>query len=405
MEIKSSDILLASGHVSEKRYERKESLVAGTSSRDDAWVPSRREGGTAVRRDMTQSAPPTETPSLLDQFRAGEPLSGATAVESGRPPSSVPPERQLASPIELKHEVPVMSLPEPVEGAVTEDMQPSVEDKAKVDLIVAAIESMTGRKIKISDPGELISQHVEPVDVESPSPPPEAGGGEPPPSAGGWGMRYSFHERYEESETTTFDAKGVVRTADGKEIEIDVALTMSRQFVSERHIEVVEGAAVQDPLAINFGGAAAELTQTKYQFDIDSDGTEDQISFVRPNSGFLALDKNGDGTVNNGSELFGPTTGDGFGELAAHDADQNGWIDEADPVYDRLRIWSKDPGGNDQLVALGRRGVGAVYLGHATTPFEMKDATNELHGVVRSSGIYLSEEGAPGTVQQVDLVV
>jgi hypothetical protein len=196
-----------------------------------------------------------------------------------------------------------------------------------------------------------------------------------------------------------------VRTEDGQEIAIDVQLSMSREFMSHESMSVQMGAAAKDPLVINYGGNAAELTQRQYRFDIDSDGQEDQIHFVRPGSGFLAIDRNGDGAVNDGSELFGPTTGDGFSELAAHDADGNGWIDENDPVYSGLRIWSKDGGGSDQLVALGEKGVGAVYLGHATTPFELKGQDNELQGVVRSTGIYLGEEGGAGTVQHVDLVV
>lgn len=95
----------------------------------------------------------------------------------------------------------------------------------------------------------------------------------------------------------------------------------------------------------------------------------------------------------------------GFAELSTHDEDQNLWIDENDSIYSRLRVWSKDLQGNDQLIALGQRGVGAIYLGHATTPFEVKDDENQLQAVVRSSGIYLNEDGSGGTVQQVDLVV
>ena len=62
-----------------------------------------------------------------------------------------------------------------------------------------------------------------------------------------------------------------------------------------------------------------------------SDGRKDNISFVQPGSGFLAVDKNNDGKINNGKELFGPNTGNGFDELAKYDSDGNQWIDESDP--------------------------------------------------------------------------
>jgi hypothetical protein len=69
---------------------------------------------------------------------------------------------------------------------------------------------------------------------------------------------------------------------------------------------------LQDPLVINFEGTAAELTERTYEFDLDSDGEADQIHFIGPNSGFLALDRDGSGTIDNGSELFGTSTGNGF---------------------------------------------------------------------------------------------
>ena len=164
-----------------------------------------------------------------------------------------------------------------------------------------------------------------------------------------------------------------------------------------------DSAKLKDPLVLNFNGNAAELTTTRFSFDIDSDGQQDQIAFTGPNSGFLALDRNNDGVINNGSELFGPTTGQGFAELAAYDQDGNQWIDENDSIYNKLRIWSKDAQGQDQLIALGQRGVGAIYLGQVTSPFALKDSDNNLLGQIRSSGVFLQENGVAGTVQQIDL--
>lgn len=136
---------------------------------------------------------------------------------------------------------------------------------------------------------------------------------------------------------------------------------MSREFLREQSVSVRLGDAVlKDPLVLNFDGAAAELTTTRFSFDIDSDGKPDQIAFVGANSGFLALDRNNDGVINDGGELFGPSTGQGFAELAAYDEDSNQWIDENDSIYQNLRIWSKNAEGQDQLVSLGQRGVGIL---------------------------------------------
>jgi len=70
-----------------------------------------------------------------------------------------------------------------------------------------------------------------------------------------------------------------------------------------------------------------------------------------------------------------------------------------------LRIWSKDAEGRDQLLALGQRGVGAIYLGHISTPFSFKDSQNALLGQLQDSRIFMRENGAAGVIQQIDLSV
>lgn len=219
------------------------------------------------------------------------------------------------------------------------------------------------------------------------------------------GVLYQRHEVRHEAESTSFNAQGLVRTTDGQEIAINIELSMSRSFTaaSDTTLQVGE-VAFKDPLVFNFQGTAAQLTQQTFSFDIDADGTDDQIAFVQPGSGFLALDSDGNGRIDNGGELFGARTGDGFDELAAYDDDHNGWIDENDAVFSRLQIWSKNETGGDQLASLSGQGVGAISLGRVATQFSVKDSSNTLQGQVRTTGLFLFEEGGAGTVQQLDLV-
>lgn len=270
----------------------------------------------------------------------------------------------------------------------------------EVSLLKLLVERFTGRSIRVTTPAELKSESE--ATAARDSRPQPADGGE---AREGWGMVYENYRSHFESEQTSFQAQGVVKTADGREIAIDLQLNMSREFLSEEFQSLRAGDALKDPLVVNFSGNAAELTQQQFSFDIDADGNSDQIHFVTSGSGFLALDKNQDGVINDGSELFGALSGDGFADLARYDSDGNGWIDEGDAIFDSLRIWSKDGQGQDRLVALGAQGIGAIYLGHITTPFELKDGDNRLTGVVRDSGLYLGEEGGGGTLQQIDLVV
>ena len=158
-----------------------------------------------------------------------------------------------------------------------------------------------------------------------------------------------------------------------------------------------------DPLVINFGGSSAELTAQKYSFDLNSDGRNENISFVSNGSGFLVLDKNQDGVINNGKEMFGPSTGSGFFELKSYDDDGNNWIDENDSIYNRLQIWTKDEAGHDQLFAIGQVGIGAIYLGGISSSYELKDSSNALQGAIRETSIFLREDATAGTIQHVDL--
>jgi hypothetical protein len=267
-------------------------------------------------------------------------------------------------------------------------------------ILKALFERITGRKFHFTTPQPTVA----PATAATPSPAATTANTSAGPSQQGSGLIYDYYESHQEYESTSFRAEGKITTTDGKVIDFSAQLDMSRSFITEQSINIKEGDALKDPLVINFDGKAAELTQTKFNFDIDSDGRADQISFVGSGSGFLALDKNGDGSINNGSELFGTQSGNGFSDLATYDQDGNNWIDENDSIYNNLRIWSKDAEGKDSLVALGQKGIGAIYLGNISTPFSIKDTGNNLQGLVRSSGIFVNENGTIGTIQQVDLV-
>ena len=220
----------------------------------------------------------------------------------------------------------------------------------------------------------------------------------------GTSLVYSNEQYYEETESTYFSTKGIVKTADGREIEIDIEVGMSRRFTSYFK-EELELAQIKtcDPLVLNFDGNAAELTDQKFYFDIDGDGIVDEISQLGSGSGYLALDKNGDGVINDGNELFGPQSGNGFADLAKYDADGNGWIDENDPIWSMLKIWCKNPDGTDTLYTLAEKGVGAICLQNAATEFSLNNNNNQTNGIIRSTGIFLYENGNVGTVQHLDV--
>lgn len=216
--------------------------------------------------------------------------------------------------------------------------------------------------------------------------------------------KWQVRERIEEHERTQVEGGGVIKTADGKSIDFKVNVDMCRDYSCERDYQETGKMALHDPLVINFDGKATELKSDRYDFDLDADGKVEKVPGLGKGSAYLVLDSNGNGKVDNGSELFGTGTGNGFADLAKLDKDGNGWLDEADPDFAKLKLWQ---GGKDdkELVGLKDKGIGALWLGSTGSDFSLKDKANNLLGEIRATGLYLAEDGHTGTIQQVDLAV
>lgn len=320
----------------------------------------------------------------------------------------------------------------PVSTVPADDETSSLTSKEEqqLTLLKRMIEALTGKKIKFVMPQKAtledpkMDQAIQNAySTRSSLQAAAAGwaqglaGAQPRSSANnssGGGFEYNQNVTHYESQSTSFQAQASVTTSDGRQINIDLQLNLSREFMSQSNLNIQGGnQPVQggnqpiqvDPLVINYDAGSASVTAEKYAFDIDANGTMDQISFVGPGSGFLALDSNGDGKINDGNELFGPQSGNGFDDLAKYDSDGNNWIDENDAIYEKLQIWSKDSSGKDVLMALGQKGVGAIYLGNVSTSFALKGADNQTNAQLQRTGIFLNEDGSAGTIQHIDLTI
>ena len=216
---------------------------------------------------------------------------------------------------------------------------------------------------------------------------------------------YGVEERYScEVQQVSFRSNGSVTTQDGRSFEFKLDFEMSSRFEQYYASMSQDIISMCDPLVLNFAGDIADLSDQKFSFDLDCDGEAEEISLLKGSNGFLSLDKNGDGIINDGSELFGAVSGDGFKDLAAYDMDNNGWIDENDDIFDALKIWYRDCDGTDKLLDLRGANVGAIYLGNADTDFNLRSAdTFNVNGAIRKAGIFLYENAMAGSIVHLDI--
>lgn len=390
MKIASSQQNLASSHL--------EANQRSVSERLRSWTGNRPPAEGRARNQLTQPTQPT--PPAPGAAADSAPTRISTDAQALANALSALPTPVKPTPLPAAQPMSDAALAAPESSAIAAAMDDSNNDPS-LALLRSMLERVFGIHVRTFDAAELSSEHSASQDLQL------GESGTIARGEAGWGVDYEYHAEYTETEYTRFSASGMVTTQDGQTFEFELSLEMSRRYSERIDLAYRAGDAVRlkDPLVLNFAGNAAQLSDLRFEIDLDDDGDRENARFAAPGSGFLVFDRNGDGKVNSGKELFGPTSGDGFAELAALDHDHNGWIDENDPIYGKLKVWTKNADGSETLQSLKDSKVGAISLARLATPFALRDGANTPLGQVRNSGIYLADDGSAGTVQQVDLAV
>ncbi len=163
------------------------------------------------------------------------------------------------------------------------------------------------------------------------------------------------------------------------------------------------GGAIQqvDPLVFDLDGNGVNLSSVEngVYFDMDADGARDKTAWVSGGDALLALDRNGNGRIDDGSELFGEQNGarDGFAELARFDQDGSGSIDAKDNIFNSLILLHAD-GGMSRLRDEGITGIKLDIAIGLKAPAEQQRLDG---GVIASQSEFTRTDGSRGTVADV----
>ena len=171
----------------------------------------------------------------------------------------------------------------------------------------------------------------------------------------------------------------------------------------------------RDPLILDLDADGFETigidTTNPILFDHDGDSIQTATGWVKPDDAFLVLDRNGNGTIDDGTELFGDSTplyaggvaADGFAALAQEDSNLDGKVDSQDANWTSLRLWRDlNQDGNSQageLFTLEETGIAALNVAKTENAIVLANGNQiaDLGGFVRSDG----SGGTLGTAEQL----
>ncbi len=159
------------------------------------------------------------------------------------------------------------------------------------------------------------------------------------------------------------------------------------------------------PIVLDLDGDGIELVKnkkTKVRFDIDGNGSADKTGWIGRNDGFLVVDRNNNGTIDNGSELSflvdAPNAKSDLQALTAFDSNGDGIVSSLDVRFNELKIWV-DGNANGQtdtgeLRTLNDQGIASVSLDGQATNDRVKLGNN----ILLATSTFTRTDGSIGAV-------
>jgi len=150
------------------------------------------------------------------------------------------------------------------------------------------------------------------------------GGGESTMLQGEVKIQLHDYVYYSQHQSRAMSFSGGIETADGRSINFALHLLMDQSLQHDfNQSSNIERRPLTEPIVMYFSNDKVKLSNAIFEFYFDIEADDGSIKHMASGSGLLALDRNGDGVINDGRELFGFATSEEFGELAYLDSDQH----------------------------------------------------------------------------------
>ncbi len=163
---------------------------------------------------------------------------------------------------------------------------------------------------------------------------------------------------------------------------------------------------VVDPILVDLDGDGIKTTTVKdgIYFDHQADGLAETSAWVNEEDGILAIDKNNNGFIDNGSEIFGDNyvkgdgslAGSGFDALRDLDSNNDGIINSSDENFGLIKILK----GDGNLISLEEAGITSINLNSTAV-----GSVDENGNTLISQGTFVKSDGSVGNLGDFNLVV
>ncbi|WP_319244452.1 hypothetical protein [uncultured Propionivibrio sp.] len=171
----------------------------------------------------------------------------------------------------------------------------------------------------------------------------------------------------------------------------------------------------RDPLVLDLDGDGIETVgidaTNPILFDHAANGVRIATGWLKSDDAFLVADRDHDGTIDSGAELFSDATpldaggiaADGFSALAQEDANHDGVVDANDADWANLRLWrdlNQDGIAQaDELFTLASQHIDALRLARTA-----QNTTQANGNRIADTGVYVRDDASTGTMGDIDLV-